>query len=415
MTADGWPRVSVVISTLDRIATLPTTLESLRWLSYPGEFEVVVVAGPSTDGTDAHLASWGEDITVVRCPEANLSRSRNLGIAAAAGEIIAFIDDDAVPEPEWLAELITAYDDPRVGAAGGFVVDHTGIGYQSTFSSFNRLGDPIDSYGLPASGLVFPFSFAFPHLIGTNTSFRRSALEAVGGFDEEIEYFLDDTDVVVRVMDRGHGIEQVAGAHVHHKFAPSHIRGPARVARNRYSVIKNRTYFSSRHASPFLDPVVLRRDQEAFADEHRRQIARAVDDGVLDPEALTEFHGYRDRALERGRDAAARGAPLVVDRDWRESETPPFRSFETRVPRDGVDRRIRIVRARERERAVRRAQLDAAEGLVVHMVEPTSHPAHVDFVDGVWRHRVPVTDHHWGRAAEAEAERIAARFPSATR
>ena len=67
------------------------------------------------------LKSTRGRIKVGQCPEVNISKSRNMGIALAAGEIIAFIDDDAVPEPDWLDDLAAEYDDSIVGAVGGKV------------------------------------------------------------------------------------------------------------------------------------------------------------------------------------------------------------------------------------------------------------------------------------------------------
>ena len=64
---------------------LPTPLEALRYQSF-AEFEVVVVNGPSTDDTTTVLARWAEGIRIVECPEPRLSKSRNLGIAAARGD-----------------------------------------------------------------------------------------------------------------------------------------------------------------------------------------------------------------------------------------------------------------------------------------------------------------------------------------
>src|SRR5438094_8692112 len=91
---DSAPGVSVVVSTLDRAAHLARLLASLRHLDYQ-RFEVIVVNGPSQDGTDSLLAQWDGQIKTVRCPGANLAASRNIGIAAAAGDIVALIDDAA--------------------------------------------------------------------------------------------------------------------------------------------------------------------------------------------------------------------------------------------------------------------------------------------------------------------------------
>lgn len=129
MTSSAPPLFSVVINTYNREQSLEQTLEGLRYLDYP-RTEVVVVNGPSTDGTEALLDAWKDRVKIARCAERNLSVSRNIGICAAAGEFVAFIDDDAVPEPEWLDQLLAGYDTPMIGATGGIVYDHTGYTFQ---------------------------------------------------------------------------------------------------------------------------------------------------------------------------------------------------------------------------------------------------------------------------------------------
>src|SRR4051812_3464679 len=118
-------RVSVVICTYNRCSSLLQTLDALRRQTFR-EFEVIVVNGPSTDATAEHLASLHAQLRSAVNSERHLSRSRNLGIAAAAGEIVAFIDDDAVPEAHWLEDLTAPFADKAVGATGGMVLDNSG-------------------------------------------------------------------------------------------------------------------------------------------------------------------------------------------------------------------------------------------------------------------------------------------------
>src|SRR6185436_13845131 len=82
--------VSVVICTLNRADSLRETLRCLRHQRY-ASFEVIVVNGPSTDHTDTVLAEFAGVIRAEMCPVPNLSVSRNIGIRAAAGDIVAFI------------------------------------------------------------------------------------------------------------------------------------------------------------------------------------------------------------------------------------------------------------------------------------------------------------------------------------
>jgi glycogen(starch) synthase len=180
------PRVSIVINTDGRCKPLATCLDSLRYLRYP-HFEGVVVAGPTRDGTHELCESWGDAIKFGRCPVRNLSISRNIGIAMAAGDIVAYIDDDAVPEPEWLDDVVPAFADDQVGVAGGWLHDHTGKTYQWKYGTVDRLGKADTTWTRPAPEFNFPLSFNIPHVIGANSIFRRSALMHVQGFDEEFE------------------------------------------------------------------------------------------------------------------------------------------------------------------------------------------------------------------------------------
>ena len=185
----GHPSISVVINTLNRGALLQKTLESLRWLKYPGAFEVIVVNGPSTDSSDEVIAAWLPYIRAAKCDVANLSVSCNIGICLARGDIVAFIDDDAIPEPEWLTQLAEAYSDPMVGAGGGLVYNHTGYDFQYRYALVDRFGHCHHDQSGPSR--IYRFRRpSFPSLIGCNSSFRRSALMEIGGFDEEYEYFL---------------------------------------------------------------------------------------------------------------------------------------------------------------------------------------------------------------------------------
>lgn len=241
--------VSIVISTLNRGPSLADTLSSLKGLHY-SNFEVIVVNGPSTDKTEEVLKGWGTGVKHLRCAEANLSMSRNIGIGAAAGEIVAFIDDDAVPHPRWLEELSAPYHDARVGGAGGFTIDNTGVRYQARKTICDRFGNAhYVSPFFDERPLCFPGAPFYPSLLGTNSSFRRSALEAIGGFDNVFAYFLDETDVCLRLIDAGYRVQYVPEALVFHQFAESHLRNQQRIPKTLYPSAVSKSYFIFRHGS----------------------------------------------------------------------------------------------------------------------------------------------------------------------
>ena len=203
-------RISLVINTYNRMHTLPNTLEAIQFLRYP-DLEVLVVDGPSTDGTREYLqAFWQGKLKILTCEFANLSKSRNIGIQHATGDVVCFTDDDGLPEPDWLDQLVLAYADDKVAAAGGWVRNHTGVAYQTKYiiSTRNSMSEVMveSPDKLPECQ---PFAPKFPGLIGVNSSFRRSALLEVGGFDEEYAYYLDETDVILRLVDAGYRVDLV--------------------------------------------------------------------------------------------------------------------------------------------------------------------------------------------------------------
>ncbi|HSV47659.1 MAG TPA: glycosyltransferase [Ramlibacter sp.] len=404
------PSFSIVINTLNRAASLKRTLDSLRWLRYAGHFEVVVVNGPSTDDSQQVIDGFAGRIRGARCEVANLSISRNIGIAMARGDVVAFIDDDAIPEPEWLEQLAAAYDDPAVGAAGGFVFDHTGYTFQARYCVIDRLGMPDFSPIGPSPQLCFPGSFRFPHLLGTNASFRRSALLEIGGFDEEYEYFLDETDVCVRIVDAGWLVAQLPHAYVHHKYAPSHLRGKNREAQFRFPLLKNRLYFILRHAREHLGLEALLEDQRRHVDNHRNAVNWLGQQGELPAEAVARFPGDAERAWETGLrrglegprpghfldaaklarwqggflpfetwPASPHGSIVLVSRDYPPGHAGGIATFTGDL-----------------------ARALARQGHTVHLVACCTGIDHVDFEDGVWVHRLVVRDHALPPAASAQ-------------
>lgn len=243
------PSVSIVVNTYNRANDLPNTLRSLAHLDYD-RYEVVVVNGPSTDETGKILEQWAHAVKIFDCPEANLSISRNVGIAAAAGDIVAFIDDDAIPHPQWIAKLVHHYADPKTGAVGGFTVDNTGDQFQCQKTICDRFGNAyfvseyFDERALNKIGSPY-----FPSLLGTNSSFRRSLLQEIGGFDDTFAYLLDETDVCLRIIDAGYSVIYESSALVFHQFSPSHIRTKNRVARTLYPSSVSKSYFVMRHGA----------------------------------------------------------------------------------------------------------------------------------------------------------------------
>lgn len=235
--------VSVVISTYNRASTLVDTLESLERQTFR-DFEVVIVNGPSTDGTLNVVSKFKGRLTLRETKNRNLSESRNIGIAASRGEVVAFLDDDAVADPNWLRDLVEPYNDAEVGGVGGLVYDHTGAKLQYKYSACYRRGTTTFDITPPFDALTTRGADPFLYIQGTNCSFRRSCLVLIGGFNEQIEYYHDETDVCMRVIDLGFRICSLDKASVIHRYAPSHVRNKKRVVFDPYTTVKNQHLFA---------------------------------------------------------------------------------------------------------------------------------------------------------------------------
>src|SRR5579859_2387136 len=407
------PRISVVINTLNREKSLKETLESFRWQTYRGQFEVIVVNGPSTDGTEGLIESWVPKIRIGRCPAANLSMSRNIGICMAAGDIVAFIDDDGVPEPEWLEQIAAGYDRDEVGGVGGRVYDHTGFRFQAEYCLVDRLANADDNLPGPSPQRSFPGSFQFPHLLGTNATFLRSALLEVGGFDEEFEYFLDETDVCLRLIDAGYLIRQLPDAYVHHKFAASNVRTEKKVLKYCYPVMKNKIYFTLKHGRDYLPYDSLIREQERFIAAQRQDVRWCVDNGYLTRADVEIFEKDVERAVEVGRARGEEGPVEVITpaklAQW-QGEFAPYPVIAPEGPRRTI---VLVTQDYPPDHGGGIATFNkdlavslAAMGHLVHVVAKSEELDRVDFEQGVWVHRIVSRPHDL--TAEAKERRIPA-------
>jgi GT2 family glycosyltransferase len=194
-----WPRVSVVVCSYNGARTLRDTLEGLARLQYPN-FEVIVVNDGSTDATPALAAEY--DVRLISTDNRGLSSARNTGWQAASGEIVAYIDDDAYPDPHWLHYIAYSFMTRDWVGVGGPNIAPPGDGAIAECVA-NAPGGPVH---------VLVSDREAEHIPGCNMAFRREALAAVGGFDPRYRAAGDDVDLCWRLQQRGGRIGFHAGA-----------------------------------------------------------------------------------------------------------------------------------------------------------------------------------------------------------
>jgi glycogen(starch) synthase len=386
--------VSVVIPSVDRAAALERLLHALTLQTHP-DVEVVVVLGPTVDDSEARLERVGLPVKLERCPVRNLSIARNIGIAAAGGDVVAFIDDDAVPEPVWLAELVAALDsDDETAVVGGLVFDDLGTRLQYEAMTATRLGEVREVRGWqPGPIRCFPGSWEFPYAPGGNAAYRREVLAAIGGFDEVYDYYLDETDVCLRLVDAGWVVRTAVGGPIHHKHMSSGVRNRQRVVTNWRSIVRNRAYFAARHATDDVGSEVVLSESAAFRD---RCLATSRDDhaaGRMDDDELAAAIAGVATSIDEGV-ALARTGPQLRAFDG-PTDVVPF-------PTSPGPHRL-VVHLGPGSSAGLEAPSPATE---LHVLEPAPVAASTVELDGaVWWHRVAVGG-DGDTALEAELARL---------
>ncbi|HYH16608.1 MAG TPA: glycosyltransferase, partial [Flavisolibacter sp.] len=184
------PFISVVVCSYNGSATIKDTMEGLLHLEYP-RFEVIVVNDGSTD----HLVQIVKNypVQLITTENQGLSNARNTGLNAAKGEVIAYIDDDAYPDPHWLLYLAYAYRTSNHNGIGGPNM----LPYEDGFIAScvaNAPGGPVH---------VLETDEIAEHVPGCNMSFRKQALVDIGGFDPNYRIAGDDVDVCWRIQKNG--------------------------------------------------------------------------------------------------------------------------------------------------------------------------------------------------------------------
>src|SRR5216117_1124806 len=185
-----WPRISVVVCTYNGARTIRDCLDGLEQLAYP-DYEVIVVDDGSTDATAAIACQY--DYRLIRTENRGLSNARNTGLKAASGEIVAYIDDDAYPDPHWLTYLAAWFLNTSHAAVGGPNLAPPGEGPIAECIA-RAPGGPVH---------VLLSDCEAEHIPGCNMAFRKDRLEAVGGFDPQFRTAGDDVDVCWRLQERG--------------------------------------------------------------------------------------------------------------------------------------------------------------------------------------------------------------------
>lgn len=247
-------RCTVVINTVDRAVDLAQTLTSLREHWDEAQDELIIVLGPTSDESEEIIRASAMPCRLIHCPVRNLAVSRNLGWQAANGWHLAFIDDDASPAADWLDSLLTPLEqDPQAGVCAGFVMDGQGTRFLNRYVVADTLGRAFwfaDAAEAQAKIGTLGAQRSFLTATGCNMAFRRSALDAIGGFDPFYAYFLEETDAVLRALAAGFRCVISPESRVLHRLGSNLARKPSFELDQRIVVIRSQIHYIGKFGKP---------------------------------------------------------------------------------------------------------------------------------------------------------------------
>ncbi len=236
-----WPRTSVVVCAYNAADTLEDCLTSLEKLTYP-DYEIILVNDGSKDRT-GEIGHSHPRVRVIDIPNGGLSAARNVGLADATGEIVAYTDADVRADSDWLTFLVQPFlTSDVVGSGGPNVVPPDDPPMAQCIA--RAPGGPTH---------VLLDDRTAEHVPGCNMAFRRDALLAIGGFNPIYLRAGDDVDVCWRLQARGWKIGFAAAALVWH-----HHRSTVKAYwRQQLGYGEGETWLMAHHPEKFLDGHML--------------------------------------------------------------------------------------------------------------------------------------------------------------
>lgn len=182
------PLVSVIIPTYGRVWFLKEAVASIRAQEGGLEFEVIVVdntpSGALHEYVGGMAAEPGPPVRYLAEPRPGLTAARHAGARGAQGEILAYVDDDILAAPGWLAALLPPYSDPGVACVGGRILPQWEVEPPPWLADF-----PGTFYSLLDYGEALRVLSPSEYLWGCNFSIRKQTLFQAGGFHPD--YFAD--------------------------------------------------------------------------------------------------------------------------------------------------------------------------------------------------------------------------------
>lgn len=227
--------LSVIVCTYNRATSLGHTLRALDGQVTPPDltWELLVVDNNSWDGTrdvlGAFRAATRLRVRYIFEPRQGLSHARNAGVARAEGAIVAFTDDDAQPERDWVAGVRAVLTETGADVVGGRILPVWERPRPAWLESRPHLRGPFAIMEHPTPGPIVE-ARGNPNVWGANMAFRREVFTRVGSFDPGLGvtgqklYRGEEVDLVQRALGAGRQVVYEPRLVVWHRIPASRMR-----------------------------------------------------------------------------------------------------------------------------------------------------------------------------------------------
>lgn len=254
--------LTIVIPTLHRAQAIVDLVGDLLSQRYSA-FDIIAVDQTKETNTKLSALSLSDSrLQIIRPNVVGTCHARNVGVAAATGDIIVFLDDDCrIPDVDFLSHHAANYADQTIGGVAGRVIDQNVTLNREQTGPVCHVTKTGKVYGNASSDIRQDVNA--PR--GANMSFRRSIITAVGGFDEQFRgnAMREETDFSLRVVKAGWRIVYDPAVSAIHLGLAGGSRTADRLQWYR-DFFFNEGYFFLKHFSVWMLPILLWRKARAI-------------------------------------------------------------------------------------------------------------------------------------------------------
>jgi glycosyltransferase involved in cell wall biosynthesis len=240
--------------------------------------------------------------------------------------------------------------------------------------------------------------------MGVNSIYSKACLLKINGYDEQYDYYLDQTDLCARLVDAGYYINYQEGADVYHKFSPSHLRDKNKYITNYTPIIKNLYYYIHQY-KPFFSEDYIEKEFFKSYNNVLNQNDYLYKNNTITKEDYIKAKDSIEEGVKEGKKSVARGYKLLMTQETLTKYKSDYKQFPTFFQSDLSKKRTIVFLAPYYEKNLygtstliyNLAYNMAKKGHNIHIftVLHSIQSASVTYEDGIWLHQFPLNSYSY--------------------